>query len=213
MLGNRFSVLTQWDPWIGALQEGRAWSSGSPTSARRSARSTPRPTSRTCSAARRRSSSRSSSTQGCSCIEDGADVICLGSTTMHQARRTSSRTSRAGRSTRARSRTSSPRHARPRPVAEPDRIREAPCPQDSDGARDARRGGRRASRRAMTLPLADVRVVAVEQFGAAKNLNASALSGSSGSRCPCARKPMRCGAGCPSRRGVPATAGRSHSGS
>ena len=59
MLGDRFSVLTQWDPLDRALQEGPQGARRRATSARRSARSTCRPTSRTCSAARRTSSSRS----------------------------------------------------------------------------------------------------------------------------------------------------------
>ena len=60
-------------------------STGSPTSAPRSARSTCRPTSRTCSEARRRSSFRSSATRASPASSDGAEVICMGSTTMHQA--------------------------------------------------------------------------------------------------------------------------------
>ena len=68
------------------LQEGRAGASASRATSPRSGRSTCCRTSTTCSAARRRSSSRCCATAGMACIEeDGAQVICMGSTTMHQA--------------------------------------------------------------------------------------------------------------------------------
>jgi allantoin racemase len=84
LLGNRFSVLTQWDPWIGLYEKGL----------------------QECGLREKCASIRSINVPpdvenllggkeeivfpklleaGLACVDDGADVVCLGSTTMHQA--------------------------------------------------------------------------------------------------------------------------------
>ena len=86
MLGHKFSVLTQWDPWK-ALYSKAAQEYGLTAQARvGSLDQQAVPTLRTFSAARKRTSSPCFATLGSNAVEeDGADVICMGSTTMHQS--------------------------------------------------------------------------------------------------------------------------------
>ena len=84
MLGDRFSVLTQWDPWIGIYRKGLKESGFADRCVSIRSINTPPDVSnllggkedvvfpKLLAAAEQ-------------CIEDGAEVICMGSTTMHQA--------------------------------------------------------------------------------------------------------------------------------
>ncbi len=84
LLGNRFSVLTQWDPWKGlyvkSLQEyGLADKCASIRSI-----NVP-PDVENLLGGKEEVVFPELVKAGLQCVEDGADVICLGSTTMHQA--------------------------------------------------------------------------------------------------------------------------------
>lgn len=84
MLGQKFSVLTQWDPWIGlyrkSLQEyGLADKCASIRSI-----NVP-PDVENLLGGKEEVVFPKLVGAGLECVEDGADVICLGSTTMHQA--------------------------------------------------------------------------------------------------------------------------------
>lgn len=84
MLGSKFSVLTQWDPWIGLyrknLQEyGLADKCVSVRSINKP------PDLRDLLGGKEEEIFPLLVQEGLRCVEDGAEVICLGSTTMHQA--------------------------------------------------------------------------------------------------------------------------------
>jgi allantoin racemase len=84
MLGHRFSVLTQWDGWIALYTKGvREYGLEEHLVSVRSI-NTP-PDVENLLGGKEDVVFPKLRDAGLSCIEDGADVICLGSTTMHQA--------------------------------------------------------------------------------------------------------------------------------
>jgi allantoin racemase len=84
MLGDRFSVLTQWDPWIGLYRKGlREYGLADKCASIRSI-NTP-PDVENLLGGKEEVVFPKLQAAAEQCIEDGADVICMGSTTMHQA--------------------------------------------------------------------------------------------------------------------------------
>jgi allantoin racemase len=85
MLGNTFSVLTQWDPWIGLYKKGLAEYGLSDKCV--SIRSINRPPDvENLLGGKESEIFPLLEKAGLACVEeDGAEVICMGSTTMHQA--------------------------------------------------------------------------------------------------------------------------------
>ena len=84
MLGHRFSVLTQWDGWIALYQKGvREYGLEQHLVSVRSI-NTP-PDVENLLGGKEDVVFPKLRDAGLRCVEDGADVICLGSTTMHQA--------------------------------------------------------------------------------------------------------------------------------
>jgi allantoin racemase len=84
MLGNTFSVLTQWDPWIGLYKKGLAEYGLADKCT--SIRSINRPPDvENLLGGKEDEIFPLLENAGLACVEDGADVICMGSTTMHQA--------------------------------------------------------------------------------------------------------------------------------
>jgi Asp/Glu/hydantoin racemase len=84
MLGSRFSVLTQWDGWIPGLTRGvHEYGLGEHCASIRSIGVLPDV--RNLLGGREEVIFPKLVAEGRRCIEDGADVICLGSTTLHQA--------------------------------------------------------------------------------------------------------------------------------
>ncbi len=84
MLGNKFSVLTQWDPWIALYKKGTQELGIAHLCASVRSINTP-PDVENLLGGKEEVVFPKLVEQGLKCIEDGADVICLGSTTMHQA--------------------------------------------------------------------------------------------------------------------------------
>jgi allantoin racemase len=84
MLGNTFSVLTQWDPWIGLYKKGLA--EYGLTDKCTSIRSINKaPDVENLLGGKEDEVFPLLEEAGLACVEDGAEVICMGSTTMHQA--------------------------------------------------------------------------------------------------------------------------------
>jgi allantoin racemase len=84
MLGDTFSVLTQWDPWIGLYKKGlKEYGLVDKCASIRSI-NTP-PDVENLLGGKEEVVFPKLKAAGEQCIEDGADVICMGSTTMHQA--------------------------------------------------------------------------------------------------------------------------------
>jgi allantoin racemase len=83
-LGKRFSVLTQWDPWRGIYERGlqEAGLADKCVSIRHI--DTP-PDVKNLLGGKEEVVFPKLVAEGLRCVDDGADVICLGSTTMHQA--------------------------------------------------------------------------------------------------------------------------------
>ena len=84
LLGNRFSVLTQWDPWKGLYEKGLQEYGLADKCASLRSINTP-PDLRNLLGGKEEIVFPKLVAEGLRCVEDGADVICLGSTTMHQA--------------------------------------------------------------------------------------------------------------------------------
>ncbi|MFN0155011.1 MAG: aspartate/glutamate racemase family protein [Gaiella sp.] len=84
MLGSRFSVLTQWDPWIGLYKKGLAEVGLTDKCASIRSINTP-PDVENLLGGKEEVVFPKLRDAGLQCIEDGAEVICMGSTTMHQA--------------------------------------------------------------------------------------------------------------------------------
>ncbi len=84
MLGSRFSVLTQWDPWIGLYKKGLAELGLTDKCASIRSINTP-PDVENLLGGKEEVVFPKLRDAGLQCIEDGAEVICMGSTTMHQA--------------------------------------------------------------------------------------------------------------------------------
>jgi len=85
MLGSRFSVLTQWDPWIGLYKKGLAEYGLADKCASIRSINTP-PDVENLLGGKEEVVFPKLRDTALRCIEDdGADVICMGSTTMHQA--------------------------------------------------------------------------------------------------------------------------------
>jgi len=84
MLGSRFSVLTQWDPWIGLYKKGLAEYGLADKCASIRSINTP-PDVENLLGGKEEVVFPKLRDAGLACIEDGADVICMGSTTMHQS--------------------------------------------------------------------------------------------------------------------------------
>jgi len=84
LLGNRFSVLTQWDPWIGLYKKGLAEYGLADKCASIRSIDTP-PDVENLLGGKEEVVFPKLRDAALSCIEDGAEVICMGSTTMHQA--------------------------------------------------------------------------------------------------------------------------------
>jgi allantoin racemase len=84
MLGSKFSVLTQWDPWIGLYRKGLAEIGLEHKCASIRSINTP-PDVENLLGGKEEVVFPKLRDAGLRCIEDGADVICMGSTTMHQA--------------------------------------------------------------------------------------------------------------------------------
>ncbi len=83
-LGRRFSVLTQWDPWINLYRKScQEYGFGDHVASIRSI-NTP-PDVENLLGGKEEEVFPKLRDAGFKCIEDGADVICLGSTTMHQS--------------------------------------------------------------------------------------------------------------------------------
>jgi allantoin racemase len=142
MLGSKFSVLTQWDPWMNLYRKSlQEYGLVDKCASIRSINV--QPATRTSSAARRTILPKLLEA-GRRCIHDGADVICLGSTTMHQAHgflaeklpvpvvNPGAVDVQAGRA-----------RARPGAHPQPGRVSEAAGPEGRDAAHDARRRSRR----------------------------------------------------------------------
>lgn len=84
MLGNTFSVLTQWDPWIGLYRKGLAEYGLADKCA--SIRSVNKPPDvENLLGGKEEEVFPLLEEAGLKCVEDGGEVICMGSTTMHQA--------------------------------------------------------------------------------------------------------------------------------
>ena len=84
MLGNRFSVLTQWDPWIKLYEKTlREYGLVDKCVSIRSPDLMPDP--ENLLGGKEEVVFPKLVAAGMQCVEDGADVICLGSTTMHEA--------------------------------------------------------------------------------------------------------------------------------
>jgi allantoin racemase len=84
MLGERFSVLTQWDAWVPGRTKGvHEYGLAGLCASVRSIRT--KPDVRNLLGGREDEVFPKLVAEGLACIEDGADVICLGSTTLHQA--------------------------------------------------------------------------------------------------------------------------------
>ena len=84
MLGSTFSVLTQWDPWIGLYKKGLAeYGLADKCSSIRSINMPPDV--ENLLGGKEEVVFPLLRDAGLQCIEDGAEVICMGSTTMHQA--------------------------------------------------------------------------------------------------------------------------------
>lgn len=84
MLGSSFSVLTQWDPWIGLYKKGLAEYGLADKCASIRSINTP-PDVENLLGGKEEVVFPKLRDAGLRCIEDGAEVICMGSTTMHQA--------------------------------------------------------------------------------------------------------------------------------
>ena len=85
MLGNRFSVLTQWDPWIGLYKKGLAEYGLVDKCASIRSINTP-PDVENLLGGKEEDVFPKLRDAAMECIDvDGAEVICMGSTTMHQA--------------------------------------------------------------------------------------------------------------------------------
>jgi len=84
MLGNKFSVLTQWDPWMGLYKKGLAEYGLTDKCASVRSINTP-PDVENLLGGKEEVVFPKLKAAAEQCIEDGADVICMGSTTMHQA--------------------------------------------------------------------------------------------------------------------------------
>ena len=84
MLGSRFSVLTQWDPWIALYKKGTQELGIAHLCASVRSINTP-PDVENLLGGKEEVVFPKLVEEGLRCIEDGADVICLGSTTMHQS--------------------------------------------------------------------------------------------------------------------------------
>lgn len=84
MLGSRFSVLTQWDPWIKIYEKGlREYGLADKCVSIRSPDIMPDP--ENLLGGKEDVVFPKLVAAGLQCVEDGAEVICLGSTTMHEA--------------------------------------------------------------------------------------------------------------------------------
>jgi allantoin racemase len=84
MLGSRFSVLTQWDPWIGLYKKGLVEYGLADKCASIRSINMP-PDVENLLGGKEEVVFPKLRDAGLQCIEDGAEVICIGSTTMHQA--------------------------------------------------------------------------------------------------------------------------------
>ncbi len=84
MLGSKFSVLTQWDPWMGLYKKGLAEYGLTDKCASVRSINTP-PDVENLLGGKEEVVFPKLKAAAEQCIEDGADVICMGSTTMHQA--------------------------------------------------------------------------------------------------------------------------------
>jgi allantoin racemase len=84
MLGSRFSVLTQWDPWAGLYKKGLAEYGLADKCASIRSINTP-PDVANLLGGKEEVVFPKLVEAGRACVADGAEVICLGSTTMHQA--------------------------------------------------------------------------------------------------------------------------------
>ncbi|HSK14674.1 MAG TPA: aspartate/glutamate racemase family protein [Gaiellaceae bacterium] len=84
LLGNRFSVLTQWDPWMKLYEKGLQEYGLADKCASVRSIDTP-PDVENLLGGKEEDVFPKLVEAGLRCVEDGADVICLGSTTMHQA--------------------------------------------------------------------------------------------------------------------------------
>ena len=84
MLGSKFSVLTQWDPWIGLYKKGLAEYGLTDKCASIRSINTP-PDVENLLGGKEEVVFPKLRDAGLACIDDGAEVICMGSTTMHQA--------------------------------------------------------------------------------------------------------------------------------
>jgi allantoin racemase len=83
-LGKRFSVLTQWAPWKGIYERGLQEAGLADKCASIRHIATP-PDVKNLLGGKEEVVFPKLVAEGLKCVEDGADVICLGSTTMHQA--------------------------------------------------------------------------------------------------------------------------------
>jgi allantoin racemase len=84
MLGNKFSVLTQWDPWKGLYKKGLQEYGLADKCASIRSINTP-PDVENLLGGKEEVVFPKLVAEGLRCVEDGAEVICLGSTTMHQS--------------------------------------------------------------------------------------------------------------------------------
>lgn len=84
MLGSRFSVLTQWDPWIGLYKKGLMEYGLADRCASIRSINTP-PDVENLLGGKEEVVFPKLLAAAEQCLEDGAEVICMGSTTMHQA--------------------------------------------------------------------------------------------------------------------------------
>jgi len=84
MLGSTFSVLTQWDPWIGLYRKGLAEYGLADKCVSIRSINMP-PDVENLLGGKEEVVFPKLRDAGLACIEDGAEVICMGSTTMHQA--------------------------------------------------------------------------------------------------------------------------------
>lgn len=84
MLGSTFGVLTQWDPWIGLYKKGLAEYGLADKCVSIRSIDTP-PDVENLLGGKEEVVFPKLREAGLRCIEDGAEVICMGSTTMHQA--------------------------------------------------------------------------------------------------------------------------------
>jgi allantoin racemase len=84
MLGHRFSVLTQWDPWLALYKKGLQEYGLTHLCASLRSINVP-PDVSNLLGGKEEVVFPKLVEAGLKCVEDGADVVCLGSTTMHQA--------------------------------------------------------------------------------------------------------------------------------